>query len=219
MWLKKINNNIAKRSIVWMMIVGLSSLILINPLYPGTCWAEEADLCLEKLEHGRQLYLENEWEEAIISLKEATNCLTDQDRLWEANFYLGFSYYLLGEQKRARAGFRDALKTIKSEKELIRDYKSNPGKLTDEEVTRIYSSYVQLPPDDFSPDVNDLYVTEREIIVDSARKKIKPFYKKWWFWTAVSTLIVGGVTAGLIINNQGNGDGGDDDTGDVTVNW
>jgi hypothetical protein len=220
MWLKKINNSIAKHSIAYLVIVAFSLLILSESISPSVCRAEEADLCLEKLAHGRRLYLENKWEDAIISLKEASNCLTDKDRLWEANFFLGFCYYLLDEQKMAKEGFRDALKTIRSERDLIKDYKSNPGKLTDEEVTRIYSSYVQLPPDDYSPDVNDLYVSEREKIVDSAREKIKPFYKKWWFWTAVSTLIVGGVTAGVIINQerQGNG-GGDDDTGDITVTW
>lgn len=239
MWIEKFRKSGSKFFVAIMVLIAFNFLIFYETFPPSYAYAEQTDMGLKNLEQGLEFYNKGEWEKAINSLRMSVDELEDRDKLWEAYFYLGYCYYILGKGEKSEKEFRNMLELKKSKEELKREYKFKPEALK-YDADKIYSP---LDTNIFSPKLADLYNKIRLEIIEEAKKEIEeeirvteekekwemeealvqlpssdekelPIYKKWWFWVIVVALIGGGIA----MAGGGGGNGGGD-TGDVPVTW
>lgn len=179
----------------------LISLIFSNLFHVHLSYGQEIGAGRKSLKQGISAYEEGKYEEAIGILKLATHQFPSDDRegFWEAYFYIGLSYHILGRSDEAMNMFRSAYAVSRN--------KIPDPEIHSSEILKLYQM-AQMPIETSVPPPPPPKTT---FCLNEAGEK--RFYCKWWFATIVVGIIGGAITA----SSGGNGGDNNDSSGTGTV--
>ena len=152
------------------------------------------------LEHGRKLYHDAEYAEAIVALDQyLSSADVPQARRIDAMLIVAFSHAALGNEGSAKRWFVEVLR-IDETVRLPIDLSPKLLRLF-EQARAQYEAEKQKQSKVVAPPAAIAVAPKTEPRVSA------PVYKRWWFWTIASVVVVGaaGATTAYLLTRPQNG--------------
>jgi hypothetical protein len=185
--------------------------VLVAVLLPPVAWAatpEETAAAREHFAKAKTHYDLNEWEAALKEFKDAYRAIQDPKLLYniaQCHWKLGqkreaVEFYKLYLRREPNA--RNQAEVQRRIDELEKALASEPAATPAPTPVTPGPAPAAAPLPVLTPPPPEPLTTVPQI---EARPipETQPVYKKWWFWTAVGAVVVGGVVTGLALSRGG----------------